>query len=1571
METQSKTPLKKINQMPSHRQRGFALVLILMTLVLLTVTIVAYFSRVTGDLRQARAYSQSVESKTLADSAINLVTAQLRDATAGFQRDSVGELDPNERLAWASQPGMIRTWDQNGDPYRFYKLYSDSDLQITTSHLSGLQDDRDEASAWSSFDRNNDGTPDSSYDALWVDLNAPDYRADNTLAYPIVTPPSTLDPDNGVKIDDPTTTEQDGVAGFNIVTPPGFSGSNPTPLNNPAPMPVQWLYILSDGTIAPASAATTTSSGTSVVDLPLASSDNPPVGRIAFWTDDETSKLNLNTASEGTYWSPPMAGGPDESIFAISPPAKGEFQRVIGHPATVSLSAALYEFAPGPQYDTDGVVETDYIQGLQEIFGFTPRYAFGGSEGGSWPFDDKFAAISFDQQQVPTVMSGFGPINLPSNRLYASLDEFFFEPDRELQSNYDDQDSKDAEALSDREFFLTASSRAPETNIFNMPRISLWPVTWPWDQSRHALARKTPKVRPFTTKDPTDPLSDNTWMTLSERLIAFCTTVGSDFRYFFQRQSPDDPYHDFNQIERNQELLSWLKNLTELNVPGFGDTIRSRYATDAKRDSMLVTLFDFIRGAVNLATMADTDPTTNEIETYSFAGFGLRPAYINDPVILAQTKGGNRMLDVNRATVFPIRIDLGAGEQIGLGSGATPVITQVSLLFYATDRRDPIRNGHGPDGNMVPPNWLSMAGIPPDNPMFDPGAEFDKKQEWLLGPDNMPNTPDDRFNPSNLITAKIDDVDVDGFDKQFSGKSQTTEMQMVMLVETRIPSNNRIAQPEYWLKVSGAPFKVNGTSIGFPTAGNSAVKVFPVNDTVGTLPDLQYLLYAKNSPKAMPHNPQDSRPSRNWTLASMPIAVDPESPTFTFDGSEVTMEILPTDPNDPDEVPDSSLLYQTVLLDFTKLDNTYPIPLAPRWLTGKFNVENNSNDWRIRDQKDLDETTEISQTPNWTKAGTHLLDPWGVDEDDLVLETAPVNARYLYLDESPETSKEGEVSTKWESNAGRGLLLTSFANGATGYSSAVDTGYYPGWTSQAKSSSVITPYDVVMTLIVDPTKGAQSDLRVLAQLSQVPSSYYVNINDVFAPTFMTRCPGVPLNCSTHQAQNHIIGWGEGGSNQPFSGAARNVQFTLLGAARSQRFQIGEAEKDEIDPILVENQPVMAELGSGSAWKKYGSLGEVGYVGVTAPFLMDAGSNGPGDWATSYGNFPDGGKIILPEQHFQVVHADPGNADDAQAKIPFFNTFYDTVGDPATVGDYFSPNRQIASGVMFGSLPDASGIGWQTLNFSPVPNPKAGSPSYWNLNHPGLTSNPPDHIWLDLFTMPIVEPYAISEPLSTAGKINLNFQIEPFAHIDRSTALHGLLKPVQIGAIEFNTNTQRIYKSDYFMKQAKQQTRFDVDTYETVERIRQKFTDDLYVTASQICEIPLVPEGFTHDDASLQLFWGNKQLTSDTSREAPYNHLYPLLTTKSNTYRVHFIVQSLEPNRVWRQTDADYQKWDELRDQVVGEYRGSALLERYVDPSDPNLPDFATLDLSDPDDLKSSVIDQYYRFRVLENKQFQP
>jgi uncharacterized protein (TIGR02600 family) len=357
-----------------------------------------------------------------------------------------------------------------------------------------------------------------------------------------------------------------------------------------------------------------------------------------------------------------------------------------------------------------------------------------------------------------------------------------------------------------------------------------------------------------------------------------------------------------------------------------------------------------------------------------------------------------------------------------------------------------------------------------------------------------------------------------------------------------------------------------------------------------------------------------------------------------------------------------------------------------------------------------------------------------------------------------------------------------------------------------------------------------------------------------------------------------------------------------------------------------------------------------------------GSTPLGDWTNNMGNSADGGTVWLPDQFYQRLGF--GDRRDqtsptGTAFIPYFSLPYGAVSNQGGAQGYFSPSRQVTSAIgLFGTLPSTDGNGatqpWQTLLF--CPNPAQGT------THPGFGtygSVPADHLFLDLFWMPVVEPYAISEPLSTAGKINLNYQIVPFTYIKRQTGLYALLKSTKITAIPSTPATMlNDYKSAWRMRANGVSTRLNIDTAETLKAFDTRFSDnDLFRSASQICEMFLVPEGQTA--GNVQSFWSNMKLTGDNSREAPYNHIYPRITTKSNTYQVHYRVQVLtkSPNAAPDTFDTGF------GDTVASEYRGSSVIERYVDANDKTLPDFAT--------APAANLDSYYRFRVLSTKGFQP
>jgi uncharacterized protein (TIGR02600 family) len=279
----------------------------------------------------------------------------------------------------------------------------------------------------------------------------------------------------------------------------------------------------------------------------------------------------------------------------------------------------------------------------------------------------------------------------------------------------------------------------------------------------------------------------------------------------------------------------------------------------------------------------------------------------------------------------------------------------------------------------------------------------------------------------------------------------------------------------------------------------------------------------------------------------------------------------------------------------------------------------------------------------------------------------------------------------------------------------------------------------------------------------------------------------------------------------------------------------------------------------------------------------------------------------------------------------------------------------------------------------------------------------DHYLLDLFFMPVVEPYAISEPLSVAGRLNINYQILPFTNIRRATAMHALMKGEFMTAIpNADTNTAKGFKAS---------TTADWDTFfnddidrkfwhrpinvaETVRQFDERFNSDgswpasvtgLFRAASQICELHLVPDvsrgpsvgneggvaalqapmtSKTDRDTKMASFWQAHAATGDNIRERPYSNLYSRITTRSNTFRVHVRAQVIKKSR-----STDPAIVDRTKDQVLSEYRGSTLIERFIDPTDRSapLPDYA----ASTNPLAQDPLDKFYRFRVLESKRFNP
>ncbi len=103
----------------------------------------------------------------------------------------------------------------------------------------------------------------------------------------------------------------------------------------------------------------------------------------------------------------------------------------------------------------------------------------------------------------------------------------------------------------------------------------------------------------------------------------------------------------------------------------------------------------------------------------------------------------------------------------------------------------------------------------------------------------------------------------------------------------------------------------------------------------------------------------------------------------------------------------------------------------------------------------------------------------------------------------------------------------------------------------------------------------------------------------------------------------------------------------------------------------------------------------------------------------------------------------------------------------------------------------------------------------------------------------------------------------------------------------------------------------------------------------------------------------------------YSDLYGLLTTKSNTFQVHYRVQSLQHPAA---TVVAENQWVENPNLITGERRGSVTIERYLDLNPPTpdkaayaIPDYA----ANPGLSVTHPIENFYQFRVVNSTVFNP
>lgn len=700
---------------PRSGRRGVALVVVLSTLLLMSALLVAFMGRVSTERASQRATYSGYEAQQAAESAVNLVISQIRAATTSALDGSTG---------WASQPGVIRTF---GTEDRVYKLYSSLQMRDTETGYNPA-----------SFQESGiDPSDPQRAVAGFVDLNQPVLipNVDGSVEphYPIVDPRAAKTREGSVA--QPGKGKVEGFwAPQDLIHPSKSKDSNKDSVLE-LPMRVRWLYQLRDGTlVAPSSVSGTISR------IPGATKENPPIARVAFWTDDESSKLNVNTAGENTHWDTPLASSYHESgesptkdvtyskgesaALAASQPTAGEYQRFPGHPATTNLSPALRWLFPKNMTKVTNAKDDMF---KEAIYRLTPRYRGGqGSSMGA-------TLANYDDVQ---------DYRIPKrDRLFASLDEFWFRPDRspiskkgyfgvfrststnlEKDQTIVDPDVPNRDqALEQLRFFLTATSRAPELTLFGTPRVAIWPV--------HELDEKEPSKSKRSGYDD---------------LIAFCSTVGGK-PYYFTRARPWSTYYDYNESGpkptdglmdpypgRNKQLVlgnngdGYLRRLGSTKIPGVtgNTTFADKYSnlwndvaisndaaqivvdieeaakTYTEWDRILLSIFDYVR-TTNLVDTGRKDDSTSGYKLAYTPGYSPYdpPRYGRDDKSI-----------VGSAQVVPtvLYADQARTRPILKGFGRIPTLSEVGLLFYRDTTTLPLDDTIVTPGPTDPDEILSF-----------------------------------------------------------------------------------------------------------------------------------------------------------------------------------------------------------------------------------------------------------------------------------------------------------------------------------------------------------------------------------------------------------------------------------------------------------------------------------------------------------------------------------------------------------------------------------------------------------------------------------------------------------------------------------------------------------------------------------------------------------------------------------------------------------------------------------------------------------------------------------------------
>ena len=1715
---------KIIGLFRKNDRRGLALVSVLSLVTLATILVMALFTVSEAEYKASTLYADGNAARHLADSAINIVINQIQSGATGA---AVGGATRNRqggaKVIWASQPGAVRTYSAGGAFLEGRKLYSSAQMVMSAAGVAGETAFTNSDEIVTDWNQRLDE---------WTDLNTPVVKvsfggtgepgaavgaASTDVMFPVLDPRSYEE----VQGSPGETKEDRRIEGFGIFnSPPDYVSNNSRQVsgveltgsldNWRVPLPVRWLYVLQNGSLgtmqqSPGGSARWVTVGTVAGSMP--SLDNPIIGRIAFWTDDESTKVNINTAGEPAPWALPLVYHKRDYDWANNQPVVAEYQRYPGHPATVALSTVLL---PGFAWDTfpKGSATTYNTAGIafkNALYEYLPKLGPGGTQDGSRAFDiDDYSNVT------STVVSNQTWQNMINERLSVSLDEFSFSktaPSQrrqlgELRSPAGTNLLEPA-AINRNRFFLTAHSRAPETNMFGYPRVAMWPLPDPSLGVAYRTSYDTAIQMAATlgALPPRNPLAVANLYAIS--------------RIDSRSASADGLGAATQGTRRNIALMRYLDELTNQIMPGSAGQggkfagNGGKYGVGPLRGSdsrqILVQIFDYIRctNLFDARLYRDTiknigldlrDSTTNKktdaISIHRDVPDRTRFLTYTEPRFEVIRRSGDvynlptqRQRDFKEENVVtgaypghgqvtPIDWVFPGDTFTYKGFGRFPTISEVAMHFICTadgltSQNSYIANRGG--GQQIRSGGKTAVMLDPsvvNKRLADPTERVAQNTPLPRWYSNIPPFPSRQTmelwgldfsrigaggstDPIRHPAWRAQNWNVT-LDRDVALREDEKRIQVAIQFETFVPSAGWTKYVPEWTIV------MKGESLSNFKVKNSKGQMIPVFETTEDLVLQSNEAYVGGDYRGMREGtdtypiggaygttalmngrsvrPIGSMPADQGYAADASSAISGAMRRFPFVSNFVT--VARGDPNNGS--------------DYIEFENGG----ASIETASAFNVSiYPSHDWQgARDKR--------GSVPVQT---FELAVPGGkVPMPSLVVHSS----EYVeYIDAS---------GNRFEQQAVPAVRWWSFNRGGA-------VNQYKGEGNEAGVNNPTTLWQNVEPTTEQEKERRRTHGRLLGQAhttidsgqseNPVRTRGTVNIPDAVGNEPRT------LNRSGRTITGgNVYGFS---SSEAFSGTRASKQLDNAAAEHdtsSGGLQGGNLfgsyqwwGSDSIRSIIPKHGDyrLVAAMKDvpRTMWMKHPVWDKnpdalfahslTGFNSSSHPGVDYGGTRDP-NWqnpeyrlvpekwypqsqipdiplrqktmeaVTRFGDFDNGVGVMRDGAY--INKPDDGNLSvmgfwvDGDIKRVRNAYFYQSWIQTPLAGDFFGPNRLMPSPGMLGSLPtgvfgslrgnddEASGAGvpWRTLLFRPSVLNEKGLP-HAGRGTPGF---PADHLFMDLFWMPIVDPRPYSYGCATEGKININFQILPFRHVVRSTGVRAALKGEFVTAINSTlvARNSRIQKEDksrsdgtLFYKREKPggktyperfwqegdiQFHQPINAARTLSIMHERFKAGtpldqmshvgLFRTASEFTEVHLVPDDSTNYQflglpkreselksanarqaiSAMRQFWQEHALTGDNAKERPYTNIYQKITTKSNVFRIYFKTQTIKKAR-----SLSPDEFDSTKDTVTAEYQGSALIERYLDFTNDVFPDYASLGLG------QLSLEHFYRYRVIDMKQF--